>query len=129
MASGAYVKHAEWLLAIFLVDANRAMQDDQGARRRQRSRRHTRQWSRRGRERPRNPQWRPLVAAQSEQVAAIGMDGRSAIIWTAPIVGRSRYAVGTCFVTCNGHTEISESVQIVLDPVFDVESDGVIHFL
>ena len=80
MASIAYVKHAEWFLAIFLVDANRAMQDDQGARRRQRSRRHTRQWSRRGRERPRNPQWRPLVAAQSEQVAAIGMDGRSAII-------------------------------------------------
>ena len=69
------------------------------------------------------------MAAQSKQVAAIGMDGRSAIIyWTAPIVGRSAYAVGTCFVTCNGKTEITESVQIVLDPVFDVESDGVVRF-
>ena len=129
MASGAYVKHAEWFLAIFLVDANRAMQDDQGARRRQISRRHTRQWSRRGRERPRNPQWRPLVAAQSEQVAAIGMDGRSAINYLDGADRRAlRYAVGTCFVTCNGQTEISESVQIVLDPVFDAESDGVVRF-
>ena len=40
-----------------------------------------------------------------------------------------RRCVGTCFVTCNGHIEISQSVQIVLDPVFDVESDGGIHFL
>ena len=31
-------------------------------------------------------------------------------------------------VTCNGKTEITESVQIVLDPVFDVESDGVVRF-
>ena len=43
--------------------------------------------------------------------------------------GAPQYAVGTCFVTCNAKTEITESVQIVLDPVFDVESDGVIHFL
>ena len=49
--------------------------------------------------------------------------------WTAPIVGRSAYAVGTCFVTCNGKTEITESVQIILDPVFDVETDGNIRFL
>ena len=69
------------------------------------------------------------MAAQSEQVTAIGMDGRSAIIWTAPIVGRSADAVGTCFVTCNGKTEVTESVQIVLDPVFDVEFDGNIRFL
>ena len=48
--------------------------------------------------------------------------------WTAPIVGRSAYAVGTCFVTCNGKTEVTESVQIVLDPVFDVEFDGVVRF-
>ena len=40
----------------------------------------------------------------------------------------STVAVGTCFVTCNGKTEITESVQIVLHPVFDVESDAVIHF-
>ena len=71
------------------------------------------------------------MAAQSAQVAASAMDGRSAIknsFWTAPIVGRSADAVGTCFVTCNGHIEISQSVQIVLDPVFDVESDGVVRF-
>ena len=48
--------------------------------------------------------------------------------WTAPIVGRSAYAVGTCFVTYNGKTEITESVQIVLDPIFDVEFDGVVRF-
>ena len=48
--------------------------------------------------------------------------------WTAPIVGRSADAVGTCFVTCNGKTEITESVQIALDPVFDVEFDGVVRF-
>ena len=47
----------------------------------------------------------------------------------APIVGRSADAVGTCFVTCNGKTEITESVQIILEPVFDAESDGDIHFL
>ena len=72
------------------------------------------------------------MAAQSAQVAASAMDGRSAIkksFWTAPIVGRSADAVGTCFVTCNGHIEISLSVQIVLDPVFDVEFDGNIRFL
>ena len=71
------------------------------------------------------------MAAQTAQVAASAMDGRSAIknsYWTAPIVGRSAEAVGTCFVTCNGKTEITESVQIVLDPVFDVESDGVVRF-
>ena len=39
-----------------------------------------------------------------------------------------RYAVGTCFVTCNGQTEMSETVQIVLNPVFDVESDGGVRF-
>ena len=63
------------------------------------------------------------MAAQSAQVAASAMDGRSAIknsFWTAPIVGRSADAVGTCFVTCNGKTEITESVQIVPSPVFDV---------
>ena len=71
------------------------------------------------------------MAAQSAQVAASAMDGRSAIknsFWTAPIVGRSAEAVGTCFVTCNGKTEITETAQIVIDPVFDVESDGDIHF-
>ena len=71
------------------------------------------------------------MAAQSAQVAASAMDGRSAIkksFWTAPIVGRSAEAVGTCFVTCNGKTESTESVQIVLDAVFDVESDGVVRF-
>ena len=69
------------------------------------------------------------MAAQSTQVAASAMDGRSAIIRRLrSIVGRSADAVGTCFVTCNGKTEITESVQIVLDPVFDVESDGVVRF-
>ena len=68
------------------------------------------------------------MAAQSTQVAASAMDGRSAIIGRLRPVGRSAYAVGTCFVTCNGKTEITESVQIVLDTVFDVESDGDIHF-
>ena len=48
--------------------------------------------------------------------------------WTAPIVGRSADAVGTCFVTCNAKTEIKVSDQIVLDPVFDVEFDGVVRF-
>ena len=72
------------------------------------------------------------MAAQSAQVAASAMDGRNAIknsFWTAPIVGRSADAVGTCFVTCNGQIEISQSVQIVLDPVFDAESDGNILFV
>ena len=40
-----------------------------------------------------------------------------------------RVRLGTCFVTCNGKTEITESVQIVLDPVFDAESDGNILFV
>ena len=31
-------------------------------------------------------------------------------------------------VTCNGQTEISQSVQIVLDTVFNVESGSVIRF-
>ena len=53
------------------------------------------------------------MAAQSKQVAAIGMDGRSAIIGRRRSSGRSASAVGTCFVTCNGKTEITESVQIV----------------
>ena len=72
----------------------------------------------------------PIMAAQSAQVAASAMDGRSAIIGRLRSSGapRSAYAVGTCFVTCNGKTEITESVQIVLDPVFDVESDGVVRF-
>ena len=71
------------------------------------------------------------MAAQTAQVAASAMDGRSAIknsYWTAPIVGRSAEAVGICFVTCDGETKITEGVQIVLDPVFDVESDGVVRF-
>ena len=70
----------------------------------------------------------PLMAAQSTQVAASAMDGRSAIIGRLRSSGAPQYAVGTCFVTCNGQTEISESVQIVLDPVFDVESDGMVRF-
>ena len=70
----------------------------------------------------------PLMAAQSTQVAASAMDGRSAIIGRLRSSGGPQYAVGTCFVTCNGRPEITESVQIVLDPVFDVESDGVVRF-
>ena len=61
----------------------------------------------------------------------VGMDGRNAMknsYWTAPIVGRSADAVGTCFVTCNGYIKILQSVQIVLDLVFNVEPDGVICF-
>ena len=82
--------------------------------------------------------WRSGKAAESIVDAAHGSTkhasgrighGRSERhYWTAPIVGRSRYAVGTCFVTCNGHAEIPETVQIVLDPVFDAESDGVVRF-
>ena len=77
----------------------------------------------------------PVMAAQSTQAAASAMDGRSAIIGRSDRRAGSHlslappYAVGTCFVTCNGKTEITESVQIVLDPVFDVESDGNIRFL
>ena len=70
----------------------------------------------------------PLVAAQSTQVAASAMDGRSAIIGRLRSSGAPQNAVGTCFVTCNGKTEITESVQIVLNPVFDVESDGMVRF-
>ena len=82
--------------------------------------------------------WRSVKAAESIVGATHGSTkhasgrighGRSERhYWTAPIVGRSADAVGTCFVTCNGKTEITESVQIVLDPVFDVESDGVVRF-
>ena len=82
--------------------------------------------------------WSSIEAAESTVEAACGSakqasgchrHGRSERhYWTAPIVGRSASAVGTCFVTCNGKTEITESVQIVLDPVFDVESDGVVRF-
>ena len=82
--------------------------------------------------------WRSVKAAESIVDAAHGSTkhaggrighGRSERhYWTAPIVGRSADAVGTCFVTCNGKTEISESDQIVLDPVFDVEFDGVVRF-
>ena len=82
--------------------------------------------------------WRSVKAAESIVDAAHGSTkhasgrighGRSERhYWTAPIVGRSAYAVGTCFVTCNGKTEITESVQIVLNPVFDVESDGMVRF-
>ena len=76
---------------------------------------------------PRNPQWMLKVAAQAHESAASAMDGRSAIIGRlrssgAPSTPSAR------FVTCNGKTEITESVQIVLDPIFDVESDGDIHF-
>ena len=69
----------------------------------------------------------PLVAAQSTQVAASAMDVG------APLLdGRALHSIRRrhmfCFVTCNGKTEITESVQIILEPVFDVESDGDIHF-
>ena len=83
--------------------------------------------------------WRSVKAAESIVDAAHGSTkhasgrighGRSErYYWTAPIVGRSAYAVGTCFVTCNGKTENTESVQIVLEPVFDVESDAGLRFL
>ena len=83
--------------------------------------------------------WRSVKAAESIVDAAHGSTkhasgrighGRSERhYWTAPIVGRSADAVGTCFVTCNSKIEITESVQIVLDPVFYVESDGNIRFL
>ena len=37
-------------------------------------------------------------------------------------------AVGVNNAPCNGQTEISQSVQIVLDTLFNVESGGVIRF-
>ena len=82
--------------------------------------------------------WRSGKAAESIVDAAHGSTkhasgrighGRSERhYWTAPIVGRSTVRRRHMFVTCNGRTEIIESVQIVLDPVFDVESDGVVRF-
>ena len=71
------------------------------------------------------------MAAQSKQVAAIGMDGRSAIIGRRRSSGAPRTPPRYMYMfcnTCNGKTEITESVQIVLEPVFDAESDGDIHF-
>ena len=58
----------------------------------------------------------------------VGHGRRSAIIGRLRSSGAPQYAVGTCFVTCNAKTEITESDQIVLEPVFDAESDGDIRF-
>ena len=55
------------------------------------------------------------MAAQSKQVAAIAWMVRRHY-WTAPTVGH-RVRRRHMFVTCHGKTEITESVQIVLEAV------------
>ena len=44
------------------------------------------------------------------------------------VSARLQPAVGVNNAPCNGQTEISQSVQIALDTLFNVESGGVIRF-
>ena len=53
-----------------------------------------------------------------------GLDCSDALVVSA----RLQPAVGVNNAPCNGQTEISQSVQIVLDTLFNVESGGVIRF-
>ena len=69
-----------------------------------------------------------MVAPQARQMPADGhgrgLDCSDALVVSA----RLQPAVGVNNAPCNGQTEISQSVQIVLDTLFNVESGGVIHF-
>ena len=68
------------------------------------------------------------MAPQARQMAADG-HGRSLDCSDALVVSaRLQPAVGVNNAPCNGQTEISQTVQIVLHPVFDAESDGVVRF-
>ena len=63
-----------------------------------------------------------MVAPQARQMAADG-HGRSLDCSDALVVSaRLQPAVGVNNAPCNGQIEISQSVQIVLDTLFKVES-------
>ena len=68
------------------------------------------------------------MAPQARQMAADGhgrgLDCPDALVVSA----RLQPAVGVNNAPCNGQTEISQSVQIVLDTIFNVESGGVTRF-